>query len=96
MGGMCVHISLITAVHSVPRSGEVNVPTCLLSFIAITIDGVPYTVVKPVSSTLNILDGAYTYLSYRGSNKSNKFPTVVLLKPLARDAYVISGLHRER
>ena len=98
MGGTYVPAALmhITAVHSVPRSAEVNVPTCFLPFIAITLDGRPCTVVRPVSSTLKILDGAYANLSCSGSSKSKKLPTADLLKPLARAADVASGFLRER
>lgn len=98
MGGIYDSAALIhiTAVRSVPRSAEFKLSTWFLPYIAMTFDGRPWTAVRPVSTTLNILDDEYLYLSWRGSSKSENCLTAVLLKPLAQAAHAASGLLSER
>ena len=77
---MFIHISTET---SCPRSAESNPPTCRLPVLAKTFEGLPCTVIMPVSSQLKIRCGGNLYLSITASNRSKNLLTVWGLKDLA-------------
>lgn len=81
----------MTPVQSWPRSAEAIDPTCRLPFSAITFDGVPCTVVRPVSSTLKIREAVNCFSSYTFASKSTKAFTFTLLKAIALATEVASG-----
>ena len=85
---MFIHISTKT---SCPRSAETNPPTCRLPVLAKTFEGLPCTVVMPVSSQIKIRCGENFYLSITASNRSKNLLTVWGLKDLALAAEVASG-----
>ena len=64
---MFIHISTKA---SYPRSAETNPPTCFLLVLAKTFEGLPCTVVMPVSSQFKIRCGGKLYLSITASNRS--------------------------
>ena len=81
---MFTHISTET---SCPRSAETNPPTCRLPVLAKTFEGLPCTVVMPVSSQLKIRYGGNLYLPITASNSSKNLLTVWGLKDLALAAF---------
>jgi len=85
-----------STVTRVPRSAELNVPTCFLPLDASTLDGLFGTVVIPVSSQLNTLSGVKWNLFCSSSSKSKNLPTTTLLNPCARAAEVASAIWRAR
>jgi hypothetical protein len=78
----------ITTVVNSPRSADVREPTCFLPLAAIIFDGRDWTVVIPVSSTLNILDGGKLCFSWSDFKISKNEPTASRLKPCALAAEV--------
>ena len=85
---MFIHISTET---SCPRSAETNPPTCRLPVLAKTFEGLPFTVVMPVSSQLKIRCGGNLYLSITASNRSKNLLTIWGWKDVALAAEVASG-----
>ena len=85
---MFIHISTETVC---PRSAETNPPTCRLPVLVKTFEGLPCTVVMPVSSQLKICCGKNLYLSITASNRSKNLLTLWGLKDLALAAEVASG-----
>ena len=98
IGGINVPAALlqITAVTRLPRSADVWVPTCFQPLSATIFEGHPWSVVIPLSSTLNIFPGVIFFPSLVSSSISKNEYTFVLLNYLARAADVGSGVRKER
>ena len=77
---MFIHISTKT---SCPRSAETNPLTYRLPVLTKTFEGLPCTVVMPVSLQLKIRCGENLPLSFTASNRSKNLLTVWGLKDLA-------------
>jgi len=82
----------ISTVHSLPLSADVKLPTCFLPLRARILLGLPWTVMMPVSSTLQIRVGLKCIFSWISSKSRKMSPTFTRLKPRARAAEVASGV----
>lgn len=82
----------MTKVDKTPLSAVVRLPTCLLPFKANTFELLDWTVVNPVSSTLNTRCGGYTLSFCTSVSMLKNLVTFGLLKALALAWEVASGL----